>query len=218
MTPLVPHQPQQMLSLITELARARKEVETNSARILDLETALAREKKARTLAETRAAQLEAAVASIQQPPPPPAPDAAAAAAAEEFQSRMTEILAELDSVKAEMTEYRRTAEARAEALDADKMTLLETIRAIRVKEDQRRERVVEAGAQTEEPGTADEGVQVRPVSAASSMRGSLVVRRKEKEGKRAAGVAVVPYASLIGVVVIGVGLMAVINNWQRGER
>jgi hypothetical protein len=50
--------PEKMLSLVGELARTRQEVETNSARIQDLEEALKREKHAREVAEDRAAQLE----------------------------------------------------------------------------------------------------------------------------------------------------------------
>jgi hypothetical protein len=39
--------PEKMLSLVGELARARQEVETNSARIQDLEEALKRKKRER---------------------------------------------------------------------------------------------------------------------------------------------------------------------------
>jgi hypothetical protein len=50
--------PQQMLSLVGELDRAKQEVQTNSVRIQGLEEALKREKQAREEAEDRAVQLE----------------------------------------------------------------------------------------------------------------------------------------------------------------
>jgi hypothetical protein len=254
--------PEKMLSLVGELARARKEVETNSARIQDLEDALRKEKLAREVAEDRATQLENASRLLRTAgnpstlalshflsnpvltagtgpdtsldDPKAAADSATQAAAE-LQHRMEAILQELASVKSDMHSYKLRAEAaelRASAAeqerDTDKKTLLETIRAIRAEEDYRLKRVAEQGSQTLDAETTDCAVQVttpgdrrRASAPPGIMRADsgIAVARLSKEQtlllRKQSGA---PYASLLGVVVLGVGLMAVINNWQRGER
>jgi chromosome segregation ATPase len=253
-----------MLSLVGELARARQEMETNSARIHDLEEALKREKHAREVAEDRAAQLEntsrLARANPSKSHNPEKhrrgtdipcldaedPVATAAKAAVELQQRMGAILEELASVKNDMHSYKLRAEAaekRAAAAekerDADKTTLLDTIRQIRAEEISRLARATEASSQTtaddsnadaDATETRDFGVQVttpgdgRRASAppgivrADSSSIHTVQGLSEEQTLLLRKQSAAPYASLLGVVVLGVGLMAVINNWQRGDR
>jgi hypothetical protein len=170
---------------------------------------------------------------------------AAAQAAAELQQRMEAILQELASVKNDMHSYKLRAEAaemRAAAAeqerDADKTTLLDTIRQIRAEEISRLARTIEAGSQTiaDEADadaaieTRDCGIQVttpgdgRRASAppgiirADSSSIHTVQRLSKEQTLILRRQSAAPYASLLGVVVLGVGLMAVINNWQRGDR
>lgn len=57
--------PHQLLSLVDELAQAKKEMELKSSRVQDLEEALRKERRAREEAEVRAAQLENASRGLQ---------------------------------------------------------------------------------------------------------------------------------------------------------
>lgn len=220
-------------------------METNSARIQDLENALKKEKLAREEAEVRAAQLEnASLLKSSTPDPAAAAAESAAQAAAELQQRMEAILQELASVKSEMATYKLRAEAaerRAveaeQQRDSNHKTLMDTVRQIRADEISRKTRSVEAGSQTTTPEveaiaeTKDCGVQasspddgcrisappeivrtnsgIHAVQTTTLSKEQTLLLRKQSAA---------PYASLLGVVVIGVGLMAVINNWQRGER
>ena len=257
--------PQTIQSLLGELARARKEVETNTARIQDLEDALKKERAVREAAEDKAARLEKnatrlapgtrksrelaspsdecgeskkevgssqTVKGQEEKDRDIAADSATRAAAE-LQQRMEEILRELETVKSDMLSYRmraQAAELRADAAekerDSDKKSLFETIRAIRNEEGERLRRARESGSQTDDADTTDSATQVaiegkRRASAPPGIRSdsALTVTRLRKEQtlllRKQSGA---PYASLLGVVVIGVGLMAIINNWQRVER
>lgn len=241
-----------MLSLVGELARARKEVDFTSARIQDLEVALKKEKHAREAAEDRAAQLEIATQRIREQPVCEYKEPrlrfesaeedhtvtidAAAHAATALHARMEEILVELKTVKSEMRAYKLRAEAaelRAENVekerDSNQKTLAETIQSIRKEEDDRQRRRTEQATQTETVDTTDTATQAASdggrrasAPAASQIKradsGFKVAALSKEHSLLLRKQASVPYASMLGVVLIGVGLMAVINNWQRGER
>ena len=197
-----------------------------SARIQDLEEALRKEKHAREAAEDRAAQLEAEnlAAQTRRAEEEEAEEEshvtdedhtvtidAAALAASMLQARMEEIMGELATVKSDMRAYKLRAEAaelradRAEKeRDAGQRSLAETIQAIRREEDRSTQTEMERRASASGPVLRGGGESLAP----SKEQTALLLRKQ----------ATVPYASMLGVVLMGVGLMAVINNWQSGER
>jgi hypothetical protein len=268
-----PDPPQQVLSLVGELAKARKEVELNSTRIQDLEDALKKEKQAREVAEDRATQLENTSRLIRKMPSfcdlsndkpkfeesgsqteefgeelaekPPVEECtvvggnaiiavAAAESASTLQRNMEEILNELKTVKLQMESFKiraDAAEARAECAererDSNRKTLAETIRLIR-KEDEKARRIRGRGSQTETIHTTSTGVQVEIVDARVDSSNSVIRNTSTSNIPPAAGHKeaallfrkenAAPYAGVLGVVLFGVGLMAVINAWPRGDR
>lgn len=224
-------------SLVGELERARKEVVFTSARIQDLEDALRKERQMREAAEDRAAQLEIATrtqleAEAEEAQETCADDEdedhtvtidAAALAASMLQARMEEIMVELKTVKSEMRAFKLRAEAaelradRAEKeRDAGQKSLAETIQAIRREEDRRSS----SGTQTDALELGERRASMsKPVLRGGGGETALKVTALNKEQTLLLRKqATVPYASMLGVVLMGVGLMAIINNWQRVER
>ncbi|KAI5812879.1 hypothetical protein BZA77DRAFT_323052 [Pyronema omphalodes] len=253
----------QVLTLVGELARAKKEMELNNARILSLESALNKEKQLREAAESRATQLEevtemlkenlreqsrssemekeslqvpvasststaSSTASMNEGDQKTIADAAAESATA-LQKRMEEILAELKAAKSEMLAYKIRAEAAESERDHNQKTLAETIRAIRKADDERKEKSREKSCQTNPLEMMDEGTMTIDRSRRSSTQGNIPELLRKDSGlavqlaaKEQALIlsrqSASPYAAMLGVVLLGVGLMAVINNWQRGER
>jgi len=151
-----------------------------------------------------------------------------------LQSRMEKILEELRSAKEDVEAYKHrveTAEQRADGAeqkaDSDRKSLMDTIRTLRKEQDERNHRMKEVGSQTDGVGTCSTGVQVSVEGPTGNVAAGIIrtdsggppITRLGKEQTmllRKENAA--PYASVLGVVLLGVGIMAAINNWQRAER
>lgn len=279
--------PTQLLSLVDALAKARKELETKTALVKDLEDALKREKSAREVAEDRAAQLETASRALRgtsrdrtlrefeaekvladekaemddtdticgddeksldgQPDMPMEDDTlevkvdpsalAAAEAASRLQRRVEEIMLELQSAKAEIEAYKLRTESAEEDNRTTRKTLAEMVESIQREEKARKARERQSGSQTESAAVRNASMQasgdmtydeIVETTANGTLKQKPIVKFPNGTAIASEDLArtslalskrnAAPYASIVGVMLLGVGLMAVLNSWQKGER
>jgi hypothetical protein len=165
---------------------------------------------------------------------------AAAEAANRLQKRVEEMMVELQSAKEEIEAYKRRAEVAEEEGASSRRSLAEMVEKIRKEEEARKLREKEIGLQTDSVKTNSLGIQVVPEEKAEVVnekavdghvkgmitrgapKNSTSVVKNDGGGKERTLLIskrdAAPYASIIGVMLFGVGLMAVLNGWQKGER
>lgn len=162
---------------------------------------------------------------------------AAAEAANRLQRRVEEMMIELQSAKAEIEAYKRRTESAEEESRTTRKTLAEMVESIKKEEEARKSRKRQSGSQTDPTAMRNSGIQANtdgvsedimdPVSNGTvkqkdigklpngaRMSSEDLARTSLVLSKRNAA----PYASIVGVMLLGVGLMAVMNSWQKGER
>ncbi|GME39832.1 cytoplasm to vacuole targeting vps64 [Neofusicoccum parvum] len=210
----------QITTLVEALSNAKKEFDMQSVRLKEVEDLLAQERLARESAEERALRLESERQKdlpgdvetytngvseptigestgptddsisedtiIIEPPQTTEMDPSTV----QLQQRLESMVAEMDRMRQEMETYKQRAE-RAEAESAqDRQTLAEMIESIRKQDVDR----------------AAKGTLVKD-------NGSHALATKTPGGEQLAHVG--PYASMVGVVVLGLSIMAYINGWQK---
>jgi len=258
----------QILSLVEALSSTKKELDSQAARVKQLEELLQEERSAREIAEERVRRLEqttspgsainaeksetpyhAASESTDASRPWPEVNGSAelttkAAASEtELQQRLEAMVAEMAEMKKEMERHQKRAEAADTAASSAKLTLAEMVTRLR-KEN------VESAPEAEKtiddvtaPSPSPEDISlpsttsipsspmllrhdssrpnelVRPPSKlAEPLERALAVVLRDANGSGEMLVQTAPYASMLGVVLIGVGLMAYLNSWQKAEK
>ncbi|KZF19246.1 hypothetical protein L228DRAFT_49432 [Xylona heveae TC161] len=167
---------------------------------------------------------------------------AAEASAARLQKRLDLMTIEMNEMKQQMEKYKRRAEVAEEERATEKKSLAEMVESIR------RDMEAQEGKRTRntntEIATQSDASQSRSYqrssspSPSASMRGILssdqtATGDSEKSGLQMDNSAALsrsgmlaqnhlaqsaPYASILGVVVLGVGLMAFLNGWQKIER
>ncbi|PWW72957.1 hypothetical protein C7212DRAFT_366541 [Tuber magnatum] len=167
---------------------------------------------------------------------------AAAEAAERLQRRVEQMMAELQSAREEIERYKRRAEVAEHEGIKSRKTLSEMVEKIR-KDEQARKLLheKEAASQTDPVALRNTGVQtpsenveeaednfhsngtIKPtegkVAALNGGRnsGQMISKRSKESNLAISKRDAAPYASIIGVMLIGVGLMAVLNRWHKAE-
>ena len=255
----------QMLSLIEALSNAQKELDSQGARVKQLEDMLKQERSARESAEERARKLEQHAASRpvtiveEQPEELPkdedslteaevSPDHSEADAETEesekekrLQQSLDQMLGEMQRLKTDLDKYQRRAEtAEADAANA-RQSLAEMIHKLR-EENEKAEssitksnercpahdenEVVETAPQegdesslrtlTKWPSHANGHIRAPRLPEHLERAVATVLQDRNNNGDALAQSA--PYVSMLGVVLIGVGLMAYLNSWQKSER
>ncbi|RMZ81138.1 hypothetical protein DV738_g2453, partial [Chaetothyriales sp. CBS 135597] len=236
----------QMLQLIEALSVAKKELDSQATRVKQLEDMLKEERSARADAEERARQLEygspSATATTQaeqadDPSTSPAPDVhdlsvkpdddtplahPLSASQVTLQRKLDATLAEMQRMKAEMEAWKRRADTAESDASTARQSLADMIDRLR----------------QENLGDKDDATTVAdPLGDASDRRSVLkplghanghvraprvplehvvtTVLRKDENGEVLISA---PYVSMLGVVLIGVGLMAYLNSWQKTDR
>ncbi|KAL2014163.1 hypothetical protein VTN00DRAFT_1688 [Thermoascus crustaceus] len=270
----------QILSLIEALSSAKKELDTQGARVKELENMLRQERSARESAEERARKLEQQSGKDEQkseidaafePPPEqektatkePAHekasdtdgmdrpsdvvdshDANGAASStdsstKELQERLETMIVEMEEMKKQVEQFKKRAEqAEEEKLEARKSLaeMIETLRRERAEADQTAEDKPKDGelpsGQTRKPSTTSSKEDTKPSEMLDSVMQSRhpVTPSQVKEIENAATAFATqrhrhrlleqstPYASMFGVVLLGVGIMAYLNGWQRVDK
>ncbi|KAK5270947.1 hypothetical protein LTR99_005389 [Exophiala xenobiotica] len=264
-SPTNPHN-SQMMSLIEALSIAKKELDSQGAKVKELEDRLKQERMAREEAEERARKLEQHAAarpvSVVEEQSEPSADIAqseiqttetatktnvdgdAEDRAKALQQNLDQVLGDMQRLRSDVDQFQRRAEtAEADASSARK-SLAEMIEKLR-QENQESESSPRkpskpskrhAGSQDDEAATdavEDEldSSNQPPIKWQSHGNGHVRVPRlpehleravatvlQEKNGNGDTLAQSAPYVSMLGVVLIGVGLMAYLNSWQKGER
>lgn len=261
----------QILSLIEALSSAKRELDSQGARVKELENLLLHERTARESAEERAKNIETypvtngeeSESTIMIAPPPesvpedtvgqppvldkPFTTEASAAAAEstvertkksedvhteQLQHRLDEVMKEMAEMRYQVATYKERAENAESETTETRKSLAEMIESLRRERTENGEVV---GSKTKphlhestKPGEIKESTTPFKIKDAEvSCHALKSPQMKEVDGTSAAFTAQQqkttleqssPYASMLGVVLLGVGLMAYLNGWQRMDK
>lgn len=159
-----------------------------------------------------------------------------------LQERLDLMMTEMREMKEHMESYRKRAETAEAQSDSDRKTLAEMVEKIRSDEQARRSSSTERG-QSLSMKAQSAAKQLPADDEANSDTIPLFTKantQNDKAGGNSAGTGVLenslaaalsrppgsdhllynsaPYASMLGVVLIGMGLMAYMNGWQKVER
>jgi DNA repair exonuclease SbcCD ATPase subunit len=249
-----------MLSLIEALSIAKKELDSQGARVQQLEDMLKQERSAREDAEERARKLEQhavsrPVSAVEEEPetpmqtPHPGPSEQQSSldtngeldARTKLQQNLEQVLGDMQRLKSDVDKFQRRAEtAEADAVNARK-SLAEMIDQIR-EENEKAESVPQQSHDRRDRAADPEDTEMATMESDQTSSKSMVKSTPQANGHVRAprlpehlerAVATVlrnrsdtpdalaqsaPYVSMLGVVLIGVGLMAYLNSWQKSER
>lgn len=269
-SPTNPHS-SQILSLVEALSSAKKELDSQAARVKDLEDLLKEERLAREGAEERARRLEEhssyrPVVRVEEVDGgvnnshavetadevklwtdmngSAEPTTSAPLSEQDLQQKLDTIVAEMTEMKQEMDRQKKRAEVAETEASTARSSLAEMITRLR-KENAAEAAIAEksfdaVNLPASPPGTLspDGGESSSSSSATLSKPGShmvnghirapsrlpdqleraltTVLRDSHGNGEMLAHAA--PFASMLGVVLLGVGLMAYLNSWQKVEK
>jgi len=168
--------------------------------------------------------------------------------AADFQARIDSMAQEMSNLKHQLEAFRLRAEKAESERDADRKTLAEMVEQIRQRDQEEKRRAAERKTRSRSKSRRRAVSSVSPSEKpAPAANGSVVAPRLQNDGatdevesaaptasqattiKPATGALVVqgqdrklvqtlPYASMIGVVIFGMGLMAYLNGWQPHSR
>lgn len=255
-------QSSQMLSLIEALSIAKKELDSQGARVKQLEDKLMEERSARESAEERVRTLEQHAAarpvshvdeeqqaptteSVEQTPeikPGSVQDGQELSSKEQqLKESLDAVVAEMQTLKMDMDHFQRRAEVAENDASQARASLAEMITKIR-------EENKKSATETSEPierepsteldravraTTAEEAEvdmktltkwpshtngQVRAPKLPKHLEHAITTVLKERNVHGDPLTQSAPYVSMLGVVLIGVGLMAYLNSWQKAEK
>lgn len=257
----------QILSLIEALSSAKRELDTQGARVKELEQLLQQERLARESAEQKAKSLELISAKGSDRPSAPTQDSQADGLpqnadhettvnksdsqsidepavqeqghtpaedqTEKLQRRLETMMEDMEAMRKQLSSYKERAEkAEAETGKARK-SLAEMIETLRKERAAVRDReplppvrdtksLNDSSYVDEEPTAAVNHSEVGSQDAASSPRSKGADTGTElatQPHKRLDAVEQAsPLASMLGVVLLGVGLMAYLNGWQKMDK
>ncbi|KAL7620928.1 hypothetical protein AAE478_008239 [Parahypoxylon ruwenzoriense] len=266
----------QIFQLTEALNNAKREIESQTSRMRDLEETLQKERQARELAEELARRLEEAATTktngaLAKPEsqdtaleaafePPvdeislpvtngdgktlsPQPEIIEASASH-LHSQIESMVLEMKDLRQQLEAFKQRAETAEAERDADRKSLAEMALQIR-KDAEAREAIArqKALASSRRQNSSSQNViseEMSPVARTPSprsnrtqsspgdphdfptlSRANTITPHSAESGLRSHEQALansIPYASMIGVVLLGVGLMAYINGWQPQPR
>ncbi len=246
----------QMLQLVEALSSAKKELDSQAARVRQLEDMLKEERSARVDAEERARRLEQAPSSrpatnveeicdmpestrqedstipskdVSDPESNPQGDG------QNLQKKLDHMVSEMQRMRADMEKFKRRADTAENDATKARESLAEMIERLR-KENRKEaldsaeidsigvvseiERIpnIERGESSSSPGKGSglANGHIRTPKLPPHLEQAVTTVLREGSGEVLASSA--PYVSMLGVVLIGVGLMAYLNSWQKTER
>jgi DNA repair exonuclease SbcCD ATPase subunit len=265
----------QIVALLEALTTAKKEIESQSERMRDLEDMLQKEREARQTAEELAKRLETESAGVYmngaakggdiveeafEPPLEPLAEVAELARAiandvdsdtssvesvqastNKIQEKLEQMMIEMREIKQQMETYRQRAEMAEAERDEGRKSLAEMVEKIRADELARlsmsiqrsRSASISSKKSPEEiPENEEQGGEMQIAAEDAVQNGTAVASQDIKALEQQLTVALppspcdqpsllyssAPYASMLGVVLLGMGLMAYMNGWQKVER
>lgn len=263
----------QILSLIEALSSAKRELESQGARVKELETLLLHERHARESAEEKARSTEPypltngdeTESTITIAPPPgsshedemeqpelekslPAgtsnstsdstfqkSDESAEVQNKQLQYRLDEVMKEMEDMRNQVATYKERAESAESETVETRKSLAEMIESLRRERTENGEVVSPKGKshQPTKPGEitdeakgsttpliSKDGQVTWPVPKSPQMKevdgASAAFTTQQQKNNTLEQSS--PYASMLGVVLLGVGLMAYLNGWQRMDK
>ncbi|PYH40565.1 putative cytoplasm to vacuole targeting Vps64 [Aspergillus saccharolyticus JOP 1030-1] len=247
----------QILSLIEALSTAKRELDTQGARVKELEAMLLQERTARESAEEKARSLErrtlangahaTSTVPLDKSVEEPATGVVAEVVTEaeqagapdirtdDLQHRLETMIQDMEEMKKQVTMFKEQAQhAQSETAEARKSLaeMIETLRRERAEraesdaklEESRKSDVADAPVMKAE-NVAEKEV---PEPSDSRLQHDASPRMKESDGADQKLAAQPhrhdvleqsgPFASMLGVVLLGVGLMAYLNGWQKMDK
>lgn len=264
----------QIIQLTEALNNAKRDIDTQTARMRELEAMLDKEREARALAEELAMRLEASAktqmngSALPAAPAPPEAAEEVAAATESskeiteplldenqhlsngekeaeiaLQTRLSTMESQVNELKDQMEQWKARCETAESERDAGRKSLAEMVtklreeEALRVEaEEKARSRSVQRSELESVASEKDKSTAANAASANDSNKeeGNLDASEQLDESPTLSRANTItpfnanrrgslqddrlhsglPYASMIGVVLIGMGLMAAINGWQ----
>ena len=253
-----------MLQLVEALTSAKKELDSQAARVRQLEDMLMEERSARTEAEERARRLEQTsssrpVTSVEEMFDMPEPTTQEKitslssrdigepdfdllgdppADGQDLQKKLDHMVSEMQRMKADMDKFKRRADTAETDATKARESLAEMIE--RLRRENKREvfdsveidsiaavsdsngiENVDRGESSTSPekglGLANGHIRT-PKLPPHLEQAVTTVLREGGHGNGEVLASSAPYVSMLGVVLIGVGLMAYLNSWQKTER
>lgn len=248
-------QSSQILSLVSALEIAKKELDSQNTHIQQLEDMLKQERTAREAAEERARKIEATssarpIKMIEEDestddevdkPALVTGEAADPIVPDEqlLQQKLESMVAEMQRMRNDIEQANKRADTAEKDANNARSSLAEMIERIK-KENESTSDEHEQASQLRDSdlnGSADlteigEGSATRSKHGSRMANGHVrtpsrlphavesvmatVLRENYNSGEVTAQSA--PYVSMVGVVLIGVGLMAYLNSWQKGDK
>ncbi|KAK5046569.1 hypothetical protein LTR84_007330 [Exophiala bonariae] len=255
-------QSSQMLSLIEALSIAKKELDSQGARVKQLEDKLLEERSARESAEERVRTLEQHAATrpvsqveeeqrstdpestestLETQPESVQDDQELSSKEQQLKESLDAVVAEMQTLKTDMDHFRRRAEVAETDASQARASLAEMITKIREENEKSAakstesierepstelDRAVRATAAEESqldmktltkwPSHANGQVRTPKLPKHLEQAVATVLKERNVHGDPLSQSA--PYVSMLGVVLIGVGLMAYLNSWQKAEK
>ncbi|TGO33300.1 hypothetical protein BHYA_0254g00150 [Botrytis hyacinthi] len=249
----------QIITLVEALASAKKEIDSQSARMRDLEEMLQKERQARETAEEMAKLLELQTPDktlngsarsgmegsiLEDAFEPPSDDISSqekadiqvdatgiADSSRLLEQRLEIMVSDMQELRSQMESYKKRAESAEGERDTDRKTLAEMIEKIRSDEQLKQlssDRSRSPSKQAFEKhvnGTANGGdLALHPIRRPNGMKhtpsenddlhASLTRAIASKNVKHDLLYHSTPYVSMLGVVMVGMGLMAYLNGWS----
>ncbi|KAE8341656.1 hypothetical protein BDV24DRAFT_151049 [Aspergillus arachidicola] len=261
----------QILSLIEALSSAKRELDSQGARVKELESLLLEERTARQSAEEKARSLElrakdndiianhtisdshtinnqetsaeklsseetlvngvSSEPSLDDSIPE---EKSAATNNNDLQQRLEAMMEEMEEMRKQITVFRETAEKAESETAETRKSLAEMIETLRREREERSE-ANESTTQTQDatdhssPSSADEAKNhpvadsetepectgTSPLSKVAEISDTTFATQPRKHDILQHSS---PYASMLGVVLLGVGLMAYLNGWQKMDK
>lgn len=264
----------QILSLIEALSSAKRELESQGARVKELESLLVHERTARESAEGKAINMETHPATNGQEPDGPATlepplgsapedtieqsmlekqldleesdgtdDSIVASGADksqdvqtqQLQCRLEEAMVEMEEIRQQVATWKHRAQKAEDESTETRKSLAEMIETLRRERAQKGEVAgAKSESQSQEPvksGKTDSATTEHTKASKAKDSEVSVYSVPSSQVKGDAGTAFAtqqqkqspleqssPYTSMLGVVLLGVGVMAYLNGWQRMDK
>ena len=266
-SPTGPHS-SQILTLVEALSSAKKELESQAARVKNLEDLLQQERSARESAEERARRLESNASARPVPedveladtantdytevPRPPRPWSevngtthvptadVAASTDDTLQDQLDAMVAQMAEMKKDLEQYHKRAEVAEDDASTTRTSLAEMVSRLRKENaaaadeaEKELDGVLKGtdGAMSPDATTSTSSTSTLsksgpyasngPVRAPSrlpeQLERALANVLRDSNGNPDMLAQTAPYASMLGVVLLGVGLMAYLNSWQKAK-
>lgn len=158
-----------------------------------------------------------------------------------LQQRLELMMVEMNEMKTQMESYKQRAERAEEERDADRKTLAEMVEQIRADSLKQRTASEQRGRSRSSKAETHTGVftssssnrslsSLAPLLQKAGLRNSQTAELVQHDSSMPVALSQPssandmlmyhgsPYASMLGVVLLGMGLMAYINGWQKVER